>query len=117
MIPYGRQHISEEDIQAVVDVLKSDFITQGPVGPRFEQTLCDYTGAKYAVAVNSATSALHLACCALGLGQGDILWTTPITFVSSANCALYCGAEVDFVDIDPCTFNLSIDALQKKLQQ
>lgn len=117
MIPYGRQHISEEDIQAVVDVLKSDFITQGPVGPKFEQTLCDYTGAKYAVAVNSATSALHLACRALSLDPGDILWTTPITFVSSANCALYCGAEVDFVDIDPRTFNLSVDLLKIKLEQ
>ena len=117
MIPYGRQHISDEDVKAVVEVLKSDFLTQGPVVPRFEQALCDYTGAKNAVVTNSATTALHLACRALGLGDGDILWTTPITFVASANCALYCGADIDFVDIDPETFNLSIDALEKKLEQ
>ena len=113
MIPYGRQNISDKDIQAVVDVLKSDFLTQGPVVPNFEQAICEYTGAAHAVVTNSATSALHLACRALELGEGDILWTTPITFVASANCALYCGADIDFVDIDPKTFNLSIDALKK----
>lgn len=117
MIPYGRQNISDEDIQAVVDVLKSDFLTQGPVVPNFEQVLCEYTGVTHAVVTNNATSALHLACRALGLGEGDVLWTTPITFVASANCALYCGAEIDFVDINPDTFNLSIDALRLKLEQ
>lgn len=117
MIPYGRQNISEEDIQAVVQVLKSDFLTQGPVVPNFEQVLCEYTGATNAVVTNSATSALHLACRALGLGDGDLLWTSPITFVASANCALYCNAAVDFVDIDPDTFNISIDALKLKLEK
>jgi UDP-4-amino-4,6-dideoxy-N-acetyl-beta-L-altrosamine transaminase len=117
VIPYGRQNISDEDIQAVVDVLKSDFLTQGSVVPNFEQAICEYTGAAHTVVTNSATSALHLACRALGLGEGDILWTTPITFVASANCALYCNASVDFVDIDPDTFNLSIDALSLKLAQ
>ena len=116
MIPYGRQSISEEDIQAVVDVLRSDFLTQGPVVPQFEEAICDYTNSAYAVAVNSGTSALHLACRALDLGPGDILWTSPITFVASANCALYCGAEVDFVDIDPKTYNISINALARKLE-
>ena len=117
MIPYGRQSISEEDIQAVVAVLKSDHLTQGTMVPNFEQALCEYTDAAHAVVSNSATSALHLACRALGLGLGDLLWTTPITFVASANCALYCSAEVDFVDIDPKTFNLSVDALKVKLEQ
>ncbi len=117
MIPYGRQSISESDIEAVVEVLRSDFLTQGPVVPGFESAIADYCGAKRAVASNSATSALHLACLALELGPGDILWTSPITFVASANCALYCGAEVDFVDIDPKTFNLSITALKIKLEQ
>jgi len=117
MIPYGRQSISDEDIQAVVEVLKSDFLTQGPLVPKFQKALCELSGAQHAVASNSATSSLHLACLALGLGPGDILWTTPITFVATANCALYCGAQVDFVDIDPKTFNLSIDALKIKLQQ
>lgn len=116
MIPYGRQSITEEDIQAVVDVLRSELLTQGPVVPAFEEAVCAYTGAKYAVAVNSGTSALHIACRALGLGPGDILWTSPITFVASANCALYCGAEVDFVDIDPLTFNVSVEALSRKLE-
>ena len=116
MIPYGRQDISESDIDAVVEVLRSDFLTQGPVVPRFENTIANYCGAEHAVASNNATSALHLACRALKLGPGDILWTTPITFVATANCALYCGAEVDFVDIDPKTFNLSIDALKTKLE-
>jgi UDP-4-amino-4,6-dideoxy-N-acetyl-beta-L-altrosamine transaminase len=117
VIPYGQQAISDDDIKAVIEVLKSDFLTQGPVVPEFEQGLCDYTGAAHAVATNSATSALHLACLSLGLGFGDILWTTPITFVASANCALFCGATVDFVDIDPITYNLSVDALRIKLEQ
>ena len=115
MIPYGKQDINQQDIDAVIAVLQSDFLTQGPQVPLFEQTLIDHTGAKYAVACNSATSALHLACLALDLGVGDWLWTTPITFVASANCGLYCGAKVDFVDIDPITYNLCPKALEKKL--
>lgn len=114
-IPYGRQSISEADIQAVVDVLRSDFLTQGPAVERFEHTVADYCGVHHAVAVNSATSALHIACLALGLGPGDHLWTSPITFVASANCGLYCGARIDFVDIDPRTYNLSPQALERKL--
>ena len=117
MIPYGRQDISQADIDAVLDVLKSDFLTQGPQVPRFEQCVAQHVGASHALAVNSATSALHIACLALGLGPGDRLWTTPITFVASANCALYCGAEVDFVDIDPRTYNLCPQALARKLEQ
>lgn len=117
MIPYGRQNISQEDIDAVVDVLRSDFLTQGPVVPEFEKAVASYTGAEYAVAVNSATSALHLACLALGVGPGDLVWTSPITFVASANCARYCGADVDFVDIDPRTYNLSVPCLSEKLEQ
>lgn len=117
MIPYGKQNISKADIEAVVSVLQSDFLTQGPQVPLFEQTVADYVGAKHALAVNSATSALHIACLALGLGQGDRLWTTPITFVASANCGLYCGAQVDFVDIDPHTYNLCPKALETKLKQ
>lgn len=116
MIPYGRQSISDQDIEAVVEVLRSDFLTQGPVVPAFEQAMCSYTGARYAVAVNSGTSALHIACLALGVGEGDWLWTTPITFVASANCARYCGARVDFVDIDPLSWNLSVSALKQKLE-
>ncbi len=115
MIPYGRQIISDDDIAAVTDVLRSDFLTQGPVVPRFEQAVAARVEATHAVAVNSATSALHIACLALDLGPGDLLWTSPITFVASANCARYCGAEVDFVDIDPETFNLCPDALERKL--
>ena len=115
MIPYGRQDITEEDVAAVVDVLRSDFITQGPAIPRFEQAAANYCGAAYGVAVNSATSALHVACRALGLGPGDRLWTSPNSFVASANCGLYCGAQVDFVDIDPCTYNMSVEALSAKL--
>ncbi|HBC7344800.1 TPA: UDP-4-amino-4,6-dideoxy-N-acetyl-beta-L-altrosamine transaminase [Citrobacter koseri] len=114
-IPYGRQDISDEDINAVVDVLKSDFLTQGPCVPQFEQAIADYVGVKHAVAVNSATSALHVACLALGLKKGDWLWTSPNTFVASANCALYCGANVSFVDIDPQTYNMSVSALKAKL--
>ena len=115
MIPYGRQEITEADVEAVVAVLKSDFLTQGPVVPRFEKVVADYCGSKHAVAVNSATSALHIACLALDLGPGDWLWTTPITFVASANCGLYCGAKIDFVDIDPRTYNLCPEALERKL--
>jgi UDP-4-amino-4,6-dideoxy-N-acetyl-beta-L-altrosamine transaminase len=115
MIPYGRQNINEDDIQAVVDVLRSDFITQGPAVPAFENVVANYCGASYAIAVNSATSALHIACLALGVGKGDVVWTSPISFVASANCALYCGAEVDFVDIDPKTYNMSIEHLEIKL--
>ena len=115
MIPYGRQDITQADIDAVVAVLQSDFLTQGPQVPAFEQALAQKVGAKHAVAVNSATSALHIACLALDLGPGDWLWTSPITFVASANCALYCGAQVDFVDIDPRTYNLDPAALEAKL--
>ena len=115
MIPYGRQDISETDIQAVVDVLRSDFLTQGPAVPAFEKSVAEYCGVDYAVAVNSATSALHIACLALGVGKDDVVWTSPITFVASANCALYCGADVDFVDIDPRTYNLSTERLAEKL--
>lgn len=117
MIPYGRQTISEDDVEAVVTVLKSDFLTQGPVVPQFEQEIANYCDAKYAVAVNSATSALHIACLALGVQEGDYVWTTPNTFVASANCARYCGATVDFVDIDPDTFNLCPFELEKKLKE
>lgn len=117
MIPYGRQDISQADVDAVVGVLQSDFLTQGPVVPRFEQTVAGHVGARHALAVNSATSALHIACLALGLGPGDWLWTTPITFVASANCGLYCGARIDFVDIDARTHNLCPRALARKLQQ
>lgn len=117
MIPYGRQDISEADIQSVVDVLRSDFLTQGPAVPAFENAISNYCGVQYAVAANSATSALHLACLALGIGKGDVVWTSPITFVASANCVLYCGAEIDFVDIDPRTYNMSVDHLAEKLAQ
>ena len=106
MIPYGKQNISEEDIKAVVDVMKSDFLTQGPITPKFENEISNYTKSKYSVAVVNATSALHLACLALGVGKGDLVWTSPISFVASANCAKYCGAEVDFVDIDIDTYNM-----------
>ena len=115
MIPYGRQDIDQADIDAVVDVLRSDFLTQGPAVPAFEAAVVSYCGAKHAVAVNSATSALHIACLALGVGPGDLVWTTPITFVASANCALYCGADVDFVDIDLRTYNLCPQRLAEKL--
>ncbi|WP_447780472.1 UDP-4-amino-4,6-dideoxy-N-acetyl-beta-L-altrosamine transaminase [Aeromonas veronii] len=115
MIPYGRQSISQADIDAVVEVLKSDFLTQGPVVPRFEQAVADYCGAKFGVAVNSGTAALHIACLALGVGHGDWVWTSPISFVASANCALYCGAQVDFVDIEPDTGNMCAVELERKL--
>jgi len=115
MIPYGRQDISDADIQAVVDVLRSDCLTQGPTVPAFEKSIADYCGAQHAVAVNSATSALHIACLVLDVGPNDVAWTTPITFVASANCALYCGAHIDFVDIDPRTYNMSVERLAEKL--
>lgn len=115
MIPYGKQDISAEDIEAVTAVLQSDFLTQGPVLPKFETALCQEVEAEYCFAVNSATSALHIACLALGLGPGDWLWTSPNTFVASANCALYCGASVDFVDIEPTTYNMCPSALEQKL--
>ena len=116
-LPYGRQSITEADVAAVVDVLRSPFLTQGPVVPAFEQAVATRVGAAHGVAVNSATSALHIACLALGLGPGDRLWTSPITFVASANCGRYCGAEVDFVDIDPATGLMSVAALAQKLEQ
>lgn len=115
MIPYGRQDISEEDVSAVASVLRSDFLTQGPVVPAFENAVAGYCGAGHAVAVNSATSGLHIACMALGVSAGDLVWTTPNTFVASANCARYCGADVDFVDIDPVTLNISTERLAEKL--
>jgi len=117
MIPYGRQDVTEEDVEAVVKVLRSDFLTQGSNVPEFEQKLCEYTGAQYSVAVNSCTSALHIACLSLGLGPGDILWTSPITFVASANCALYCGASVDFIDVDKDTALINVKALSIKLDR
>ncbi|MDB9992251.1 UDP-4-amino-4,6-dideoxy-N-acetyl-beta-L-altrosamine transaminase [Amylibacter sp.] len=115
MIPYGRQEITQEDIDSVEKVLRSDFLTQGPVVPKFEEIVSSYSNVKYAVAVNSATSALHIACMALGVGPGDFVWTSSITFVASANCALYCGAKVDFIDIDIGTYNFSINSLEEKL--
>ncbi len=116
-IPYGRQDISEEDIKAVMDVLRSDFLTQGPAVPAFEKAVAAYCVVEHAIAVNSATSALHIACLALGVGKGDIVWTSAITFVASANCALYCGATIDFVDIDPLTYNMSAITLAEKLAE
>ncbi|MND35037.1 UDP-4-amino-4,6-dideoxy-N-acetyl-beta-L-altrosamine transaminase [compost metagenome] len=115
MIPYGRQSIDEADIEAVVEVLRSDFLTQGPVVPRFEQAVADFCDAHFGVAVNSGTAALHIACLALGVGPGDWVWTSPISFVASANCALYCGAQVDFVDIEPDTGNMCAMELERKL--
>jgi UDP-4-amino-4,6-dideoxy-N-acetyl-beta-L-altrosamine transaminase len=117
MIPYGRQSISEADIQAVVDVLQSEYLTQGPAVPAFEALVAKYCNVSHAIAVNSATSGLHIACLALGVGEGDIVWTSPITFVASANCALYCGAKVEFVDIDPKSYNISIEQLTIKLAE
>ncbi|MFT6910662.1 MAG: UDP-4-amino-4,6-dideoxy-N-acetyl-beta-L-altrosamine transaminase [Oleiphilaceae bacterium] len=117
MIPYGKHLIDEQDIDAVVDVLRNQFLTQGSIVPQFEQALCDYTTCRYATAVNSATSGLHVACLAAGVGQGDVVWTVPNSFVASANCALYCGANIDFVDIDVATRNIDIDALTDKLAQ
>ncbi|WP_251360155.1 UDP-4-amino-4,6-dideoxy-N-acetyl-beta-L-altrosamine transaminase [Kangiella sp. TOML190] len=117
MIPYGKQDISKQDIDAVLQVLQSDFLTQGPQVPAFEKAVTEFTGSQFGCAVNSATSALHIACLALGLGERDIIWTTPITFVASSNCGLYCGAGIDFVDIDPRTYNLCPDKLEQKLIQ
>ena len=116
MIPYGRQEITQDDVDSVIEVLRSDFLTQGPRVPAFEAAIRDYCGAEHAVAANSATSALHIACLALDVGPGDEVWTSPITFVASANCARYCGADVDFVDIDPQTYNMSADSLRDKLE-
>ena len=115
MIPYGKQNIDEDDIKSVIEVMESDFLTQGPVTPIFEDELKKFCGAKYATATVNATSALHLACLSLGVKEGDIVWTSPISFVASANCAIYCGAQVDFVDIDKQTNNISIEALKEKL--
>lgn len=115
-IPYGRQTISAADIAAVVDVLQSDFLTQGTVVPAFEDAVAACCGARHAVAVNSATSALHIACKALGVGPGDRVWTSPLTFVASANAALYCGADVDFVDVDPRSYNMCPERLAEKLE-
>nr|WP_097651374.1 DegT/DnrJ/EryC1/StrS family aminotransferase [Candidatus Chloroploca asiatica] len=117
MIPYGRQTISQADIDAVADVLRSDWLTQGPAVPRFEAAVAQRVNARYAVAANSATSVLHIACLSLGLGPGDLLWTAPNTFVASANCGRYCGADVDFVDIAPKTLNMSVAALSEKLAE
>ena len=117
MIPYGKQDINQADIDAVVSVLNSDFLTQGPQVPLFENAVSNYCNVDFGIAVNSATSALHIACLALGLEEGDWLWTSPNSFVASANCGLYCGAKVDFVDIDTKTYNLSINKLEKKLIQ
>ncbi len=115
-IPYGCQSINQADIDAVVQVLQSPWLTQGPTIERFEQALADYCQAGHAVAVCNATAALHIACLAAGLGPGDVLWTSPNTFVASANCARYCGAQVDFVDIDPHTWNMDADLLAQKLE-
>ncbi len=117
MIPYGRQNISVKDVEAVTAVLHSDYLTQGPQVPFFENNICSMTNAKFAVAANSATSMLHVACLALEVGEGDCVWTSPITFLASANCALYCGASVDFVDVDPFTGNMCPSALERKLRQ
>jgi UDP-4-amino-4,6-dideoxy-N-acetyl-beta-L-altrosamine transaminase len=115
-IPYGKQEITAEDIRSVVDVLNSSHLTQGAEIPAFEKAISSFVGCKHALAVNSATSALHIACLALEVGEGDLVWTSPITFVATSNAALYCGAEVDFVDIEPSTFNISVDALREKLE-
>jgi UDP-4-amino-4,6-dideoxy-N-acetyl-beta-L-altrosamine transaminase len=117
MIPYGRQWVDEKDIKAVINVLRSSCLTQGPVIEEFERAVAEYCGAKYAVAVSSGTAALHLACLAAGLGEGNILWTSPNTFVASANCALYCDAKPDFVDIDSHSYNISVDAMRTKLNE
>lgn len=116
MIPYGKQTINESDINAVIDVMKSDYLTQGAVTPMFEKAITNYTQSKYSVAVINATSALHIACLALGVGKNDIVWTSPISFVASANCAKYCGANIDFVDIDNVSYNMSVNALEQKLK-
>ena len=117
MLPYGKQSITADDIKKVTDVLKSDFLTQGPVLPEFEKQVSQYCQSDYAVAVNSATSALHIACLSIGLSQSDWFWTSPISFVASVNCATYCGAKIDFVDIDPLTYNMSASKLREKLEK
>lgn len=117
IIPYGKQWLNEEDISAVVNVLRSDWLTQGPYVEEFEKAVAEYCGARYALAVSNGTAALHVACLAAGLGKGDILWTSPNTFVASANCALYCGARPDFIDINPVTYNMSIEALTDRLRE
>ena len=117
MIPYSRQNINKSDIESVLEVLKSDYLTQGPKTPLFESKLSEKFDAKYAIAVNNATSALHLACLSLGVTKNDIVWTSTITFVASANCARYCGAEIDLVDIDSNSFNISTDKLEEKLKK
>ena len=117
VLPYGKQSISNDDIQAVVEVLKSDWLTQGPKITEFESAISTYCGVDFAAAFSNATAALHIACKALGLEEGDYLWTSPNTFVASANCGLYCGAKVDFVDIDPKTYNMSVELLEEKLIQ
>ena len=117
MIPYGKQDINQDDIDAVTRILQSDYLTQGPAGPAFESAIKEYCNASFAVSVNSATSALHISCLALGVGPDDYVWTSPVTFVASANCALYCGAKIDFADIDKDTYNLSVEALERKLQE
>ncbi len=115
MIPYARQHISNQDINFVKKILKSEYLTSGPTVIKFEEKVADYCAAKFAVATNSATSALHIACLSLDLKKGDYVWTTPVSFVASSNCVLYCGAKIDFIDIDPLTFNICIQALKRKL--
>ncbi len=115
MIPYARQHISNQDINFVKKILKSEYLTSGPAIIKFENKVAEYCNAKFAVATNSATSALHIACLCLGLKKGDYVWTSPVSFVASSNCALYCGAKIDFIDIDPSTFNICIQALIRKL--
>ena len=117
MIPYGRQQITQKDIDSIIKVLKSDFLTQGPKVQIFEKEVLKFCGSKYSIAVNSATSALHLSCLALGLKKDDWLWTSPISFVASANCGLYCGAKIDLIDIDPKTYNISIEKLSQKLKE
>lgn len=115
-IKYGQQDINEDDIRAVNEVLRSEFLTQGPAVPDFETAVATNCNAKHAVAVNSATSALHIACMALKVREGDIVWTSPITFVATSNAVLYCGADIDFVDIDKDTYNISIEGLKEKLE-
>ncbi len=117
MIPYGKQHINKDDIDSVIEVLNSDFLTQGPIVPKFEEAISSYCKSGYGVAVTSATAGLHIACLALDLKKGDLVWTSPNSFVASANCAIYCGADIDFVDIDPHSHNISVDALKEKLEE
>ena len=115
MIPYSRQSIDNSDINGVKRILKSNFLTQGPEVTKFENKICDYVGSKYAITTNSATSALHIACMAIGVKKNDIVWTSPNSFVASANCAEYCGANVDFIDIDLETFSISFEKFKEKI--